>query len=189
MPSLSYAASSMALEDFLAAYEAGRATAWTSITGQTLLHQALGNGDPAARLAIADRLLDDGADAAAVFGPEKVTTLHVLLSQGTHDFQREAPLLERLLDGGAAVNSAAGNRWGTPFQTLASRLKFSDEDLAPFYDVLFARADLDLLRPGKAGRSSLVSARLLGESREDLARRMEEYLRRHGQWTDDLQES
>jgi hypothetical protein len=189
MPSISFAASSMALEDFLGVYEPGQATSWTSITGQTLLHQALGNGKPAARVAIADRLLDDGADAAAVFGPEQVTTLHVLLSQGTHDVPSEAPLLQRLLDGGADVNAVAGNRWGTPFQTLASRLKFSDEELAPFYDVLFARPDLDLLRTGKEGRSSLQSARLLAQGREDLVRRMEEYLRRHGQWTDDLQES
>lgn len=180
MPSLYFAAKSGSLEEFESGYEPAQAATWTSETGQTLLHLALSNPDPAARVAIADRLLDDGADPAAVFGPEGYTTLHILLGRGEHDAAAEAPLLERLLDGGADVNAVATG-WGTPLQTLASELKFSDDQLAPFYDVLLARPDLDLLRPGKADRSSLESARRLAKKRAGLVARMEDYLHRHGQ--------
>lgn len=142
------------------------------------LHAALGNGDLEARVAIAERLLDDGADPLTLVGSEKFSTLHVLLAQSFHDVDAEVPLLRRLLDGGADVNAVAEG-WGTPLQTLASVRKFSDSTLAPFYDVFFSRPDLDLLKPGKAGRSTLESARRSAK-RAELATRMEQYLTDRG---------
>ena len=66
----------------------------------------------------------------------------------------------------------------TPLQALASQLKFGDTELAPFYDVLLSRPDLDLTKPGLGGRSTLEDGRLLGELRPDLLRRLEEYAAR-----------
>ncbi len=182
MPSLSEAASLGGSAEFLAEYDPSQAVGWVSGTGQTLLHLAVGNPDPEARVAIATRLLDDGADATALLAPQGYTALHILFGAAEHDVVAEAPLVERLLDAGLDVNAVAA-RSGTALQTLASQLKFSDETLAPFYDVLFARPDLDLLVPGKMGRSSLESARRLVEKRGALVARMEEYLSRRGERT------
>ena len=183
VPSLTAAAKRHTLDVFLEVFEPGQ-EAWVGASGLPLLLIALGNNDPANRLAIANYLLDVGADATALALPERYTALHILFGQNTHDFEAEAVLLKRLLDGGADVNGVSGRGWGTPLQTLASQLKFSDETLSPFYDVLFARPDLDLLCKGEAGRSTLQSARL-SQRRQALVTRMETYLHDHGLSADD----
>jgi hypothetical protein len=168
-------------EEFVAGYDPQDAVGWRSSSGETLLHRALHNSTPAARVAIADRLLDDGADAAALTA-DQVGVLHVLFAENRHDFGLEAPLLGRLLDAGADLN-AVSPVWGTPLQVLARKLKFSDDDLAPFYDVVFARPGIDLEKEGSDGWSSLETARRLGEGRPQLVARMEAYLEQHGQPT------
>jgi ankyrin repeat protein len=172
MHSLARTARRGTYEEFLSRYEPGAAARAADSTGRTLLHAALANGDLHARVAIADRLLDDGADAAALSGAEGFTTLHVLLGRGKHDFPREAPLLERLLDGGADVNRAV-DRFGTPLHTVARQFAFTDASLAPFYDVLFARPDLW----GADGRPPYLDvARRMLPLRAGLVARIEEYL-------------
>lgn len=177
MTSAHTAAKSRSYEEFLAVYD-GDALAVHS-TGLTLLHRALGNRHLDARVAIANRLLDDGANAAAVVLPEGYSALHILFGQTSHDFVHEAALLDRLLDGGADVNRNAA-RWGTPLQTLAGTLKYSDDELMPFYTVLFARPGLDLLTPAGDGRSTFETSRLLGEHRAELTALMKRYLDAHG---------
>ena len=74
----------------------------------TLLTLALTNADSPSRVAICNRLLDDGADV------REATPLHRFLARNQHDFTAEAPLLQRLLDAGADVNevdSKVGTRW------------------------------------------------------------------------------
>jgi len=167
-------------EEFLAVYEPQDASTWRSSRDQTLLHLALHNGTPAVRVQIADRLLDDGVDATAVSSSEQVNALHILFGENRHDFALEVPLLERLLDAGADLNGVS-RVWGTPLQMLNRQFKFFDAELAPFYDVVFARPGIDLLKPGEQGRSSLQSARLAGPRRSDLRERIETYLTEHGQ--------
>lgn len=65
--------------------DSGGATAVTAVS------------DTSQRVALATRLLDDGADV------RDGHPLHVLLGRNQHDFAAEAPLLERLLDAGADV--------------------------------------------------------------------------------------
>ena len=180
MVDLAHLAGRGTFEEFTAHYEQGQARSWRGHEGMTLLHDAVANSDPGERVRISTLLLDDGADASALAMRERFTTLHMLFGTNDHDFEAEAPLLQRLLDAGADINHVAGGRWGTPLQTLAAKLKFSDERLGPFYDVIFSRPDLDLLKPGKQGRTDLDSARLLSFKREGLTARMEDYLRRHG---------
>jgi hypothetical protein len=164
--------------EFLADYEPALAT-WTEKDGMTLLMRALRNGDPASRVAIAARLLDDGADASAATDSH-VNALHVLLSATAHDFAAEAPLLARLIDEGADINADSGSPWGTPLQTLSRTFKFSDADLAPFYDVLFARPELDVTTANSQGRSVTESAQAAIRRRAGLLARCQAYTNQYG---------
>lgn len=162
--------------DFLAAYDPTQANAVDPM-GRTVLMAALGNRDPAARVAIAMRLLDDGADPTAVT-PSGSTVLHVLFTQPRHDPAAEAPLLRRLVDGGADLNAAMG-KFGTPLQCLMGLFDYRDEQLAPLYDVIFDRDELRLLEPAAYRSTALQAARRLLPRRAILVARMEDYLRAH----------
>ncbi|GAB2631983.1 hypothetical protein GCM10027270_20240 [Nocardioides ginkgobilobae] len=141
--------------------------------GATLLTTALGNSDPSSRVALAHRLLDDGADVT------RHAPLHVLLGQNAHDPEPEAELLARLLDAGADVNHAVPDV-GTPLETIAKKFKFSDADNQPFYDVLLARPDIDFLAPGLDGRPVLVNLRKWYALRGHLVEQVEAVLNRRG---------
>lgn len=174
MADLFFTAKRRSLEEFLATYRPEDANL-TDPRGSTLLHSALAN-KPGIRAQIANRLLDDGADAAAVTG-DGATTLHVLLGRGQFDMNTDVPLLQRLLDGGADPNRPH-DRFGTPLFTLVRQLTFSDDELAPFYDVLLADPRLDLLAP--AGDTTYEQVRLLGPARVSLVDRMNAVLRERG---------
>lgn len=159
---------------FLADYQPDQA-GWSDSTGTTVLMYALKNADPVARVAIANRLIDDGADTAAETG-DHVNALHTLLSAMRHDFATEPALLQRLIDGGADVNLCSGQRYGTPMQALSRMMAFSDTTLAPFYDVMFACPQLDVTTQSRTGRSVMDSARAAGARRGDLLARCEAHL-------------
>ncbi|WP_154402715.1 hypothetical protein [Nocardioides speluncae] len=173
MSSTSHAASMGTAEEFLAGYRPADAV---GVDGHRLVELALTNDDPGARISIASRLLDDGADPAAT-DDDGTNLLHVLLGSRSHDFEAEAPLLGRLLDGGADPN-AVHRKFGTPLETLAAVFKFGEPELTPFYDVLLARPDLDLLQVSVYGRTVLDNVR--GWGRPELTERLEEYLRARG---------
>jgi len=172
---LFFTAKRRSLEEFLAIYRPEDANL-TDPRGSTLLHSALAN-KPGIRAQIANRVLDDGADAAAVTG-DGATTLHVLLGRPRFDMETDVPLLQRLLDGGADPNRTH-DRFGTPLFTIARQLAFTDDELAPFYDVLLADPRLDLLAP--AGDTTYAQVRRLGPSRAALVDRMTQLLRERGQ--------
>lgn len=174
MPNVRLVARSGSEADVLAVYEPSMATGWTDLSGRSMLHCVLANKEPRVRVALANRLLDDGADAAALT-PEGRTTAHVLLAQKRHDPPVEAPLLERLIQGGADVNHVAVGE-GTPLYSLAEQFMFTDEFLAPFYDVFFALPDLDLVTPTLHARSDLDSFGQWSERRRVLSRRAQEYV-------------
>lgn len=135
------------LASFAAAYDPEVTPFFTSgSTGQTVLFGALANRDPQTRVAMANRLLDDSADASIVTTASGTTLLHVLLGQRACDPIAEAPLLRRLLDGGADVNRIHP-RDGAPLAMLLRRQGLSHDDRAPLYDVFFERPDLDLEKP------------------------------------------
>lgn len=173
---LRYLAGRGTAEEFFAVYRPSDAT--EPDLGIDLLAAALAHKDPAARPVIAGQLLDDGADPAWELRHGS-TTLHVLLGQKKHDIPGEARLLRRLLEGGADVNRVLP-KFGTPLETLAEQFKFSDAELAPFYDELFARPDLDLLQTGNFGNSVLDNIRRAAELRVELLARAEAYLAARG---------
>lgn len=162
-------------DEFLGVYRPGDAT--DPQLGPELLRDALAHKRPSLRPVLVHRLLDDGADAGTVFG-DGSGTLHVLFGRPQHDFVPEAGLAARLLDEGADVNLRAGG-FGTPLEVLIEQLKFSDDDLAPFYDVLFARPDLDLRQQSNFDRTVLDTIRAMGESRAGLLARAESSLGEH----------
>ncbi|MER7419124.1 hypothetical protein ABT346_20470 [Micromonospora peucetia] len=117
---------------------------------------ALTNVVPAARAGIAAVLLDDGADAR-VTSADGVNTLHAMLGSAALDPAFEAPVLRRPIDGGADVNGVAEES-GTPLQVLMAQFRYTDEVLAPFYDVLFSYSHLDLLKIGAYDKSAYAMA-------------------------------
>ena len=142
---------------------------YDGFSGTTLLGLALSHSDHVQRVALANRLLDDGADV------RRGHPLHRLLGRNSHNFDAEAPLLARMLDAGADVNEV-DPKFGTPLETLAGKGKFSDVALTPFYDVLLARPDLDLLRPSSQGRTVLANLRKMFARRGELVIRAEQVL-------------
>ncbi len=137
-----YSAESDTFERFMEQYDAKLAVEYREPGGTTALHGALMNSGMVDRVRIANRLLDDGADASAVIRSDNVNALHVLFAgRKKHDFVLEAPLLKRLLDGGADINLRSA-RSGVPLQALED-ISADDEELAPFYDVVFERPDID----------------------------------------------
>lgn len=129
------AAKSGSFDEFMAVYDQASSDA------TALLPHALGNADPAARVAIATRLLDDGADASVQHGGN--SAINVLLGQRRHDVEAEAVLLARLLDEGADVNQPS-RRGDAPIMQLVLAPSMGDADMVPFYRVLLARPELDL---------------------------------------------
>lgn len=130
-------------EDFLKEYTPQDAR-WLSITGRNLLFEAVSNRDVQARVAIATRLLDDGADAS--LAPDKVNVLHVFFGVRVHEPALEAPLLRRLIEGGADINLFS-KRWGPPLAVLIERGPGPESVCVPFYDVIFDQPNLNLSYP------------------------------------------
>lgn len=112
--------------------------------GEPLL-KALGNHSVVDRVKISNFLLDRGADASAPAKGDNVNALHVLFGVRNHDFTLEAPLLERILEGGADVNLCSP-RFARPLWMLMM-MPVKGWKLEPFLDVFFGRADMDLSLP------------------------------------------
>jgi len=160
------------VEEFFAEYDPEVTPFFRSpSTRQTVLFGALANRDPAVRVVIANRLLDDGADPSVVT-MTGVTLLHVLLTHREFDVAGDAALLQRLLDGGADVNRA-DRREGAPL-AMVYRMPLGDEEMVPFYEVMFARDDLDLDKP--AAKRVTVRETILGDGGY-VRPRMQEYVR------------
>lgn len=178
MTNLSFIAGNGSLDEFLAEYEPSDAMWASPSTGEPLLKFAVGNHDADARVAIATRLLDDGADPS--WSADNGTNLlHVLLGRRTHDFAAEAPLVARLIAGGADINEVAV-RFGTPLETATMRSAYTDEELAPIYDVFFAQPDLDLLEESVFKKPVIANLRNCIRPRPGLIGRAEAYLAERG---------
>ena len=125
------------LDEFLSSVEENPHIDW-----KEFLFSALHNKDLTARVEIVNWMLDHGADPAQVDVDERINALHVMFEEREHDFVGEARLLQRLLDGGADINLKAP-KWNVPIYALWENSVVSDEELAPFYDVLFSYPGID----------------------------------------------
>lgn len=138
--SLLAAARDGSYEDFLKSYSPADAN-YRGAGGRTLLFQSVVNKDIDARVAITTRLLDDGADAS--YASKGTNVLHVLFATPVHDAEREAPMLRRLIDGGADINLVS-KRSGPPLAVLIEHGPLPETERVPFYDVIFDQPNLDL---------------------------------------------
>ena len=131
------------LEDFVVAVGE-----YPNIDWRQFLLWALQNDDLVARVEIADWMLDHGADPALV-RPENINALHVLFDEREHDYLPEARLIQRFLDGGLDINLRSP-KWSVPFHVMMENVYLSDEELGPFYDVIFSHPGIDWeIRVGK----------------------------------------
>lgn len=108
--------------------------------GTGALGGALVNPDLPARIHIATRLLDDGANPAGV--DDGTNLLHILFDATSHDIPGEAPILRRLIDGGADLGGRH-KKWGTPLLVRLRNTRLDDDDLGPFYDIIFSTPGID----------------------------------------------
>lgn len=161
--------------DFLTEYDPQTTPFYRSeAVGDTVLFGAVANRDPDARVAITNRLLDDGADPSIVTH-SGTTVLHVLLTNPESRPASDAPLLRRLLAGGAPINRIDKKR-GAPLAILFDNYTLEDDEAEPLYEAFFERADLDLDAPGNMGlRTVRESIEMAARSRPLPHRMMLDY--------------
>jgi hypothetical protein len=175
-----YLAEYGSLEDFLAQYDPAVTPFATSSGGSTALLGAVANRDPRARIDIAQRLLDDGADAAVVTARnnDRVTVLHVLWCRKVErDIPQEVELVARLLNGGADIN-AVSPRFGPALLELIDHGVSSLEYLYAMWDVTVAHSkpDMSIVLPLSGGKT--LARRYAVKPMRD---RLEAYLLASGQ--------
>ena len=174
----SYRAEEASYQDFREWFEGFDAVDWRDRDWRRALAGALRNPSPEDRVAIASLLLDHGSDPSVVIDDDNINVLHVLFfgSFREHDFRAEANVLERLLDGGADINLHSP-RFGLPLEAL-SAMAASDEHLKPFYEVVFARPDIDMSIIVNKVTGFSLGEKLVRSSRDDLPGLVREYMER-----------
>jgi hypothetical protein len=166
------------VDDFFAQYRQEMAS-WRRASAPNALWGAVANQDPHARAVIANRLLDDGADARTS-EDSTVNLLHVLFGHREFDVSHDAALLQRLLDGGADINMKSP-RAGVPLKVLLENRRLREPEVIPIYDVIFSQPGIDwdvlATKSGGLAPGALreVAARVGEGSKPEFARRMHEY--------------
>ena len=124
-------------DEFAALYSEGdeKRVRW----GKSLFIEALSNTDPAQRYPMCDFLLDRDCvlDAGTTDG---TNPFHILFAQGARDVDRDVALCRRLLDRRVALGQPDKNGC-IPLVHLISTQEYSDEELTPLYDLVFASPD------------------------------------------------
>jgi hypothetical protein len=162
--------------EFEAVYDAATWPTYADDRGRTLLPDALTNRDPEVRALMVRRLVDDGADAAVVLD-EGYTVLHVLLGQRARDPEVDPGLVRHLIAAGADPNREAGRHLRRPVEEV-DHPKLSPAEHEPYYRAFFDQPGLELLDPGRRGRSVLDAARLHRFRRPQLFEHVMAYLER-----------
>ncbi|AZZ55982.1 hypothetical protein [Rathayibacter iranicus] len=140
-----YSAKDGTYEEFCAGYDPATMpfTPRSGVDG--FLGMAMVNKDPRARLAIANRLLDDGADPSLVSTDgDRINVLHALWGRvQVRDPEQEAALIARLLDGGADINLRSP-RFGLPLTMLLTDISASREYIRAAFAAVTAHSRPDL---------------------------------------------
>lgn len=163
------AASRGTLPDFIEAIQARPDIDW-----RKYFSKALRNEDLKARIAIANWMLDNGADPTVV-DEEKSNCLHTFFYQRTHDIIGEAALLQRILDAGTDINLKSP-RYGAPIEIFIHNSSFPDATNAPFYDVIFSTPGIDFTIQVAPAATLKESIQHLNKALPELNRRMTNYL-------------
>ena len=112
-------------------------------------------------------------DSPVIFtNDESATLFHILFSRPKHNMEQTVELTQILIEAGVDINQLdAKNR--VAIQYLISHPKFTDEDFAPLYDVIFQNCTLEVNVKNDWGYTPIELARKL-PYRADLLRRMTE---------------
>lgn len=120
--------------------------------GKSLLFYAMSNNDVDSRYKIVSFLLDKGTSATCI-NEENETLLHILFSRVKHNIEQTIELADRLLTMGVDVNQL-DKKHRSAMQYVIS-MKYTDEELAPLYEVLFTKAKIDTTSKNDWGFSLL----------------------------------
>jgi len=165
----------MTVDEFFVAHpDITVSTARSTLT--ELLEESLCNDDILSRLVLSNRFLDWGADPTVV-DREKSNVLHTV-AQRLRDPVAEAPLFRGLLVLGADPNQQSP-RYGLPLEILMNSVPFNEQDLAPMYDVLFERPDLDFFIIDRGGDSLWDKVWRVSYNSPGLVGRMVRYIVEH----------
>ena len=121
---------------------------------------AMANQTPQNRYDIVKFLIGEGSELK-VTNDESATLFHILFSRPKHIMEQTVELTRILIEAGVNI------------QHLISHPKFTDEDFAPLYDVIFQNCILELDTKNDWGYTPIELARKL-PYRADLLRRMTE---------------
>ncbi len=152
-----YHLGAMAADKIIGVYETPEGRKNSLFSLDELLFRSVGRRDVSDRIKLANYFLDQGADPAFVNRFNRANCLHVLFERWEHDYEREAPLLQRLLDGGADINQR-DDKGEYPLE-LVRMLPPNDGEINHFYDVIFAHPGIDF---------SVVINRVSGATLADL---------------------
>ncbi|MDR6865503.1 ankyrin repeat protein [Microbacterium resistens] len=157
------AASYGTYEEFCEVYDPGAMPFDATLGVVGLLGEAVSNKDPRARLAIANRLLDDGADPSLVStSGDRVNVFHVLWGrERDRDPEGEAALIGRLLDGGADINLRSP-RFGLPLTMLVTDISASKEYTRAAFAAAIVHSQPDLTAHVDKRREASVGQYLAG---------------------------
>lgn len=153
-------------EEFFAAYESGFCN--KRFNGEDLILYTLRNTKHDV-YEMCNFLLDKGADASAKT-KDGDTTLHLLFGRRNHDLEETFRLAQRLLDGGADINGL--NKKNESAFVWVMNMGFTDEQLAPLYDILFKYPQTALRTKSAWNITPLELAKKI-PYRAELAKRME----------------
>lgn len=137
------------------------------------------NQDIQARIAILNWMLDRGLDLSARVGEHNINILHTFFRERKHDIAAEASLLQRMLDAGADINLRS-MKSGLPLGIMFTNSDLPDEEMGPWYDVIFSRLDVDWGAWAGGPRDSPTSLRQvverLAKPCPEANRRLRDYL-------------
>lgn len=132
---------------------------------------AMANQTPQNRYDIVKFLIDEGAELKCT-NDEGATLFHILFSRPKHIMAQTVELTQILIEAGVDINQL-DEKHRVAIQHLISQPKFTDEDFAPLYDVIFQKCTLELNTKNDWGYTPIELARK-APYRADLLRRMTE---------------
>lgn len=130
---------------------------------------AMANQIPQNRDDIVKFLIGEGAELKGT-NEESETLFHILFSRPNHIMEQTVELTQILIDEGVDINQLDAKH-RVAIQHLISHPKFTDEDFAPLYDVIFQNCTLELNIKNDWGYSPIELAQKL-PYRADLLKRM-----------------
>ena len=139
--------------------------------GSPVIFCAMANQTPQNRYDIVKFLIGEGAELKGT-NEESATLFHILFSRPKHIMEQTVELTQILIDAGVDINQLDAKHRAA-IQYLISHPKFTDEDFAPLYDVIFQNCTLEVNAKNDWGYTPIELARKL-QYRADLLKRMTE---------------